>query len=271
MRKGIYICLSILTVLIAAYEAAALMQPSRYRTLLSEKRGRVIDAVTGVGVENANVIATWRTTKFSWSANTTCDYQTVVSTNGNGEYYLPDVSKHVDVSRFMLQRAVGMEVYFQWSLAVYKAGYARMPHASAALTDPTSTNVASELRWSERPDSDLVGSTVMLEPIAIRDAKINPSESLLSYEMTLQFIKSRGCTYDEPLKIREISAEIEDSVRDLVCFIPASEVLREDVAHAVLVMLHQSPDAAQLPGAPPPLVRKVAGDFCGILPRERKS
>jgi hypothetical protein len=272
VRKGIYICLSTLIALIASYEVAALMQPSRHRVLLSEKRGRIVDSVTGAGIANVNVVATWRTIIRVWSTNHVCDYQTVVSTDSNGEYSLPDVSRYVDVSRFMLQRVIGIRVYFNWTLGAYKAGYARVPDGLASFAGAAAVNGPGVFpTWSERPVSNLIGSTVLLESIPLRGAKAVPTESILSYDATLRSMDFEGCTHDEPSRVREISAAIREEVRNLVCVMPASEVLREDVRDAAKILLGVSLSPFSLPGTPPPLARETAGDFCGILKRDRPS
>lgn len=114
--------LGVITFLVK-YELALRDEPSRHRAFLAEKHGRVIDARTGAGIPGVTMIASWHTTYLSWKTSYNCNLQTLVTTDSDGGYVIPDVSKDVDVTEAMLQRMLGLEVAFHWQLVAYKHGY----------------------------------------------------------------------------------------------------------------------------------------------------
>ncbi len=107
------------------------------RELKMEKTGRVVDAATGAGIPGVKVIVNWQTHSsgvpgYSSTGGTWCDLQKIVTTDVNGNYTIPDVSKELDISDsgtrvghtpFGFASATHDKDYL---LAAFKPGYVRV-------------------------------------------------------------------------------------------------------------------------------------------------
>lgn len=105
--------------------------------LRAEKNGRIVDADTGQGIADVNVIANWEES-FSGaahiaSAGSWCVLQKIVKTDQDGRFTLPDVGKELDLSdrgtRVGVAPPFGVITSsndFSWKLILYKPGYVRV-------------------------------------------------------------------------------------------------------------------------------------------------
>jgi hypothetical protein len=209
-------------------------RPVSNHELRNEKRGRIVDAATGAGIPDAKVIAMWNgSLQNAAGSSGGCALQRIVTTDANGDFVIPDVSKDLDISMrgdsasptpFTTRR-----VDFKWTLIVFKPGYVRQGDMDS-FKDPDITRVA--FGWESLPP-DVKGTwgTVWVKPIAMQKIDMEPQSLFLYFNRLSNAVTCSRRNIEQP-ELEVIRSEMSRLVRPLSCILPASTSVKAEVAKA---------------------------------------
>lgn len=224
--------------------------------LWHEKHGQIVDASTGAGIAGARVIAMWRRFGVSLSgAGGGCALQKFATTDANGRYVIPDVTKELDLSpRHPESQALMLTINsswvdFKWGIVVYLPGYIREGDAEVFQRLPLSTKPTpipgSHYLHSPGPrvyfnwlyfqiPSQIVGNTVQVEPIRMVKTQLDPQQQIVyDYWITRGInncyafggSESTGFRNIKPAGLKDIENDMRRRIRDLPCTLPASTLV----------------------------------------------
>lgn len=204
--------------------------------LRAEKHGRVVDADTGAGIPGVKMIANWRTRSDGVpgvvSGGIWCDLQTIVTTDAQGDYTIPDVSSQLDLSdRGTAHHVTGGGLVnvthdADWLLIAFKPGYVR-----AGDKDKLRAASFGELGgfgWESAPDTSVLRQgKVEINPIAMHKEDLAPP-SLWVYDSKI--LAGARCRdrmahdIDQP-EMAGIAKTMDAIVRPLPCTMSADAAL----------------------------------------------
>jgi len=223
------------------------------RELTMEKSGRVVDADTGAGVPGVKIIVNWETSStgipgYSSTGGTWCDLQRIVTTDDNGNYTIPDVSKELDLSdrgtrfgrtAFGFASATHDKGYV---LAVFKPGYVRVGDMEILKQRLSFArkNLLSSMSFQAIPDVNFRPGKVVVKPIAMQKADINPSDSWPYYSMALTDYRCSdrmANNIDQP-ELAQIAHAINVAIRDMPCRLPPGTTVSPETWGAFAALIH---------------------------------
>jgi len=226
------------------------------RELRIQKHGRVVDAQSGLGVPDVNVIVSWRTTSSGlagfYAGGTWCDLQKIVTTDVDGNYVIPDVSSELDLSDrgthggMTPAGSLSVKHDSDWVLGVFKPGYVRAGDIEALkhrLELARAGWVGSE-SFLTVPDASIKQGKVEVKPIALQKVELEPGD-LWSYYSTLLLIDSR-CS-DRMARDISQAAVLDQSAQAIVspmpCALPVSQRIEADALGAFISLTHPGQSA----------------------------
>jgi hypothetical protein len=211
------------------------------RELTMEKTGRVVDANTGVGIPGVKVIVNWQTLSsgvpgYSSTGGTWCDLQKIVTTDADGNYTIPDVSKELDISDrgtrigktpYGLASATHDKNYV---LAVYKPGYVRAVDMEKIqkTRENAQKHIPITLLVPETPAVSFRGGKVSIDPVTMRKQDLVWSD-LLAYDTWVSSettCSSRMAYSIEQPEWHEMRKAMQDAVRALPCAMPPGTTIQ---------------------------------------------
>jgi len=260
---------------IAWYELIVHQEPSKHSAFLWEKRGRVVDARTGLGLGGVTIVAAWHSTYFSIHTSSNCPYQKIVQTDATGAYTLPDVSEIVTVTDYMVPRQIGLaSMSFHWNVVAYKDGYmdeldaARRPGTAVATSDYFQIGV----RLKAQAPASLRDHYVEMADIRMRKVTLTPEETVL-YEATLL---GSTCESLEP-DYKALKEEFALTALEMPCSHPKDELLSRQMLNTLLYLTwNYAPEGKRRPEPTAPGLHRFArlhegegpvraGDVCAAL------
>ncbi len=227
-----------LLVVVAAFGLVYLflmmIQPYRYREVLAEKRGRVVDALTGKGLADVAVAVNYRFVYFTpFRSFSGCAHQKLVHTDADGYYRVPDASADIDVSESLLKRMLpGYRYTYGFIPLFYKEGYGRpddlqrYAKALKAGEEPPGVIRRSNL---ERNGPTFTIPAVALVPM---DSSADPLMAELYIVNANYLARDFGCFIseeDQSPEAKKVKEELKASVRRLICKLPP-EMALSDIA-----------------------------------------
>lgn len=204
--------------------------------LRAEKHGRVVDADTGAGIPGVKMIANWRTRSDGVpgvvSGGIWCDLQTIVTTDAQGDYTIPDVSSQLDLSdRGTAHHVTGGGLVnvthdADWLLIAFKPGYVRTGDKDKLRA--ASFGELGGFGWESAPDTSVLRQgKVEINPIAMHKEDLAPP-SLWVYDSKI--LAGARCRdrmahdIDQP-EMADIAKTMDAIVRPLPCTMPADTAL----------------------------------------------
>ncbi|MBS0569413.1 MAG: carboxypeptidase regulatory-like domain-containing protein [Proteobacteria bacterium] len=152
--------------------------------MLSAKRGTVIDAATGAGIADATVIASWHISATGWERNGGgCVVRSIVHTDANGIYSLPDVSADQwfhPPKATVSERIHALAGYtsFAWYLAVFKPGYLREGDAETLARDTFMNPTFPDWQWTS-PKTFATRDGYRVATIKLTKDNLPPAQEIL--------------------------------------------------------------------------------------------
>jgi hypothetical protein len=269
------------------------------RELTMEKSGRVVDVDTGAGVPGVKVIVNWETNSsgipgYSSTGGTWCDLQRIVTTDADGNYTIPDVSKELDISdrgtrigktAFGLASATHDKDYV---LTVFKPGYVRVGDMEKVkqIEDLVRRRYIGGPSLMTIPDARFSAGKVAIKPILMKKIDVAPFD-LWSYNsiiLTDVRCSDRMANRIVAPEMTEIEKTMSAITRPVPCSMPADTHVDPENLGAFDRLSHPGVydskffnRVKELGGLPPtvrfdPLerVNTTAGILCRVITEEGK-
>jgi hypothetical protein len=178
--------------------------------------------------------------------------QKVVTTDADGNYTIPDVSRELDNSDRGAHGGMTPAGYpsvkhdADWILCVFKPGYARVGDLEAfqqRLIRVHAGWIGIE-SFLTVPDASINQGKVEVKPIIVQKVELAPSD-LWSYYSTLLLIDSR-CSDRMAHDINQLAAldrSVRAIVRPMPCTLPASQSIDSDSVGAFVSLTHSGQTA----------------------------
>jgi hypothetical protein len=163
----------------------------RYRDFLREKKGQLV-APVGALLNEAVLVATWRSVWIGWQTSYSCDMQRVIRPDASGRFTVPDVSGNVDVGALWFSRMLGTDAEFSFDLFAYVPGYVL---SVAAVNDPRSAHQP----WALAAVKSTRNGAKLL-PITLQPVQSNPKQALAYY---VSYLPGLDC---KPTEITDVTA-----------------------------------------------------------------
>lgn len=236
-----------------ATSASAYTEPHKAsdRELRAEKYGRIVDADTGAGVSDVKVIVNWKTSStgipgYSSTGGIWCDLQKIVTTNVDGNYTIPDVSKELDTSdrgtrfgktAFGFASATHDKTY---ALTVFKVGYVGVSDWN--VVQELDAGVRKNLfDWPGTPDVSLRQGKIVIKPIAMRKIDFTPEQwGYYTFISTSGTCSDRMANTIEKPELAEIRSEMRNVVRPMACTLPGDSIISPKAFNAFRYLSHTS-------------------------------
>jgi hypothetical protein len=185
------------------------------------KHGRVLDVDSGAGIPGVKVIVNFRGSTTGSPGFTGggawCNLQKVVTTDANGDFTIPDVSKELDLSSRGTHGLGLMSATndTDWVLSTFKPGYVRVSDIEGIERAKQGKGTLQTV-----PDAHLRSGKAEVAPIAMRRLELAPADLWIYYGI----IASTGLCTDRMAKDNETPeiAEILESIRKIVRPMPCA-------------------------------------------------
>jgi len=232
--KGLRVIAAAATVLAMwTHPAAAEANKQRHisnKELTLKKPGRVVDAETGAGIPGAKVIVDWRTIStgipgYSSTGGTWCDLQRIVTTDENGNYAIPDVSKELDLSdrgtRFgKTPFGLASQTHDKdYVMAVFKPGYVRAGDMEIVKEemDYAKKKLIAGLSLLKVPDVSFSAGKVVVRQIALRKVDLSWPDLWTYYRMVPLACEDRMAHFIEQPEAADILKTIRGTIGPMPC------------------------------------------------------
>lgn len=216
-----------------AYLFVVMIQPYRFREVLAEKRGRVVDAKSGQGIADVAVLVNYRGIyENPLRASSACIHQKIVRTDADGFYRVPSAAADIDVADDMLRRMLlGFSERFTFSIAYLKPGYMEDQQVEAFVSG-VDERFGRGMIWhlerrSERRGSDGAPPAARLRRIDLDDHGA-VADAYLTYLGRFRY--EARCIFPggpESEQFAAFLADIERSARRLICDLPLRRPMAE--------------------------------------------
>lgn len=241
---------AVLFLLVAQTAIAAKGDPRHVsnKELRAEKHGRVVDADTGAGIPGVMLIANWRTdsTGNGWvSGGTWCDLQKIVTTDADGNFSIPDVSRELDLSdrgtKSGLTNLGWLSTTHEkdWVLSTFKLGYVRVSDMDAPA--PAGTGRFGGMFWRSPPDVRVFSrGKVEVKPIALRKLQLQPPDLWFYYSAIQTHLGCRdrmSNSIHQP-EVSDIFVAMRDNVRPMPCKMPPETVISPEAFDSYATLAH---------------------------------
>lgn len=244
-----------------------MIQPYRQQLILAEKRGRLIDGATGIGLPDVTVVINYRSTFFTpFRTSSSCIHQKIVRTDADGYYVIPDASSDVDVTDDLLWRALpGFSQSFGWSLLYYKDGYKRkddMERFLRALNEGRDPPIVFRSGIYEKKDGAYQIPTVQL---ARADLNATPLMADAYAVYTRYVSTDMWCVLGEERQsseIKQIQNAIKSSMRRTICELPPEKELTDVAKKFSFTDCASTLGIRQIKAKKGQQARITAGDMC---------
>jgi len=204
--------------------------------LRAEKHGRVVDADTGAGIPDVKMIANWRTRSDGVpglvSGGIWCDLQTIVATDAQGNYTIPDISSQLDLSdrgtahQVTRMGPVNVTHDADWLLIAFKPGYVRTGDKDKLRA--ASFGELGGFVWESTPETAVFRQgEVEINPISMHKEDLAPPSVWVYDSKILAGARCRdrmAHDIDQP-EMAEIAKTMDAIVRPLPCTMPADTAL----------------------------------------------
>ena len=216
-----------------AYLFVVMIQPFRFRDVLAEKRGRVVDSKTGRGIPDVAVVVNYRGIyENPFRTSSSCIHQKIVHSDVDGFYVVPNAARDIDVAEDMLRRILlGFSERFIFSVAYYKAGYMEDQQVESFLAG-IDERFGGGMIWhlgrrSEHGGLEDVSSDARLRRIDLDDHGAI-ADAYLTYLGHFHYGAWCG-SWGKPdsKQFVALRTDIERSARRLICDLPPSRLLSE--------------------------------------------
>jgi hypothetical protein len=265
--------------------AFAPLHPSN-QELRAEKHGRIVDADTGTGIPEANVIAIWRQHSSGVSdmvsAGTWCNLQRIMVTDAEGRFVVPDVSRELDERELHFGALSLNKLWSDWLLIVFKPGYVRVGDL-----ETLAKHDREFFSWQvEPPETQGRPGKLDVKPTAMKKVELDAPKVWAYYGVLLS---SGGCNDSHGKRLNEpaygeIATAMSAQVRSMPCAMPASTPIDANSFGAFVGLSHPGAfdvkfyeRVKKLSGLPPserfdPLekVSTTAGALCQAVTDEEK-
>ncbi|MGH8041714.1 MAG: carboxypeptidase-like regulatory domain-containing protein [Rudaea sp.] len=243
LRRHISVAFVTASMLMLCACVAAPVQPGSgrhvsNRELTMEKTGRVVDADTGAGIPGVQVIVNWQTQSsgipgYSSTGGTWCDLQKIVTTDANGTYTIPDVSKELDLSDRGTR--IGKTPYGlasathdkNYTLAVFKRGYIGVEDLPKVkeFEDLANRNLIGGPSLDTIPDVNFHGGKTEIKTITMRKVNLNWSDLWAYYSIIPLGCSSRDAHAIEAPEAAAITNANRTTVKHMPCSMPPETVI----------------------------------------------
>jgi hypothetical protein len=215
-------------------------------------------------------------------SNSGCVFQRITSTDSDGNYAIPDVSKGFDISRRSDGGAWGLvttgsanTVDYGWRMLVYKAGYISTEDALRLQSHPSPT--ATIFTFSSNanffPKVLSAGPVVQVAPITMTNALLTPEQEIV-YLFGLN--RAARCRIDrpgvdQPPEVTQLYSDVVQRVHDLPCRVPSSTELNEEVVKDYVYLVREQDLIQRMTDAGVwgiPWRPVEAGVLCGVGPSD---
>lgn len=209
--------------------------------LRAVKHGRIVDADTGAGIADANVIAVWRQHSSGVSdmvsGGSWCNLQRIVVTDSDGRYTIPDVSHELDAREMHFGPLSLNKLWSDWLLIVFKPGYVR-----AGDLETLPKHEKEFFLWQVKsPETyGLAFGKVDVKTIAMKKVDLD-APNLLVYDSAI--LSTAGCSdshgtpLDEP-ELGDIAKTIIAVVRPIPCAMPPEMPISVNMLNGYTNLVH---------------------------------
>lgn len=221
-----------------AYLFVVMIQPYRFREVLAEKRGRVVDSKTGHGISDVAVIVNYQESSSSPAGHSIgCIHQKIVRTDAEGFYVVPGAANDIDVADDMLHRILpGFSTGFWASRQYYKEGYVREEAVEPYLAGVDQESGPRAYTMRERLQEKR-GSAHVYSPIRLTKVDLSHDSPTVDAYVTYMGDLKIGawCSpwmWPASEALNTLQAEIQASVRGLICRLPPRRVLSKSTSRS---------------------------------------
>jgi len=200
------------------------------KELTMQKSGRVVDADTGLGIAGAKVIVDWNTLStgipgYSSTGGTWCDLQRIVTTDENGDYTIPDVSKDLDLSdrgTHFGKTPFGLASQThdkEYAIAVFKPGYVPVGDLETVkdAMEQARKRLISGLTLVKVPDVSFSAGKVVIKQVALRKVDLAWPDLWAYYRMVPLGCEDRMAHSIEQPESAEILRTIRGIIGPMPC------------------------------------------------------
>jgi len=220
------------------------------RELRAEKHGRIIDADTGAGIPGVRVIVNWRGSSTGLSGfyggGGWCDLQKVVTTDADGNYTVPEVSKDLDLSgqgthgKATEMGWMGVTHSADWVLSAFKPGYVQVSDLDLVRRAAAGEWIGG-MTLQVPPDVSIRAGKVEVKPTEMQKQDTSPSEVWAYYSIVNAAIvcNDRNAKTIETSDVADIRHSISAAVRPTPCALPGDYPISPEAFGHFQALAHQ--------------------------------
>lgn len=218
--------------------------------LRAEKHGRIVDSDTEAGIPGVRVIVNWRGSSTGLSGfyggGGWCDLQRVVTTDADGNYTVPDVSKELDLSGMGTRDKktgmgwMGVTHSADWVLSAFKPGYVQVDDLELVRRAAAGEWIGG-MTLQVPPDVSPRAGRVEVRPTEMRKQEASPSEIWAYYSIinATSVCNDRNAKNIESSDVANIRQSISAAVRPMPCALPQDYSISPEAFGHFQALAHQ--------------------------------